>query len=54
MMDVDVAAAADDDSKFGHSRNASYTSQQSRGSGYASLSHSRQSSVSNETSGHIR
>lgn len=38
---------------LGHSRSASYASQQSRASGYSSLTHSRQSSVSNEP-GHNR
>lgn len=37
-----------------HSRNSSYASQQSRGSGYGSIGHSRQSSISNELHGHVR
>ncbi|KAK7505099.1 hypothetical protein BaRGS_00003669 [Batillaria attramentaria] len=41
-------------SNLGHSRSASYASQHSRASGYSSLTHSRQSSVSNDTSGHNR
>ncbi|XP_059149898.1 EEIG family member 2-like isoform X2 [Physella acuta] len=40
---------------LGHSRSASYASQHSRGSGYGSLTHSRQSSTSSECAlGHAR
>lgn len=42
------------ETNLGHSRSASYASQHSRASGYSSLTHSRQSSVSNDTSGHNR
>ncbi|CAH1134971.1 unnamed protein product [Ceutorhynchus assimilis] len=38
----------------GHSRNSSNTSQMSKGSGYSSISHSRQSSSGDSTAGHIR
>ncbi|KAL5011418.1 hypothetical protein ScPMuIL_009969 [Solemya velum] len=41
-------ASKDKEFELGHSRSASYTSQHSRGSGYGSITHSRQSSLGNE------
>ncbi|XP_070177233.1 EEIG family member 2-like isoform X2 [Littorina saxatilis] len=52
--DVPEAEPMEQEGTLGHSRSASYVSQQSRASGYSSLTHSRQSSVSNEPGGHNR
>lgn len=51
---TDPEGCRDVDFEKSHSRNSSYASQQSRGSGYGSVGHSRQSSISNELHGHVR